>query len=485
MLFDIQNKILVLQDSVQYATAMRVQYDHLKFRFTADNIVVGHMTVHVVSGKGRIIRLELDKSIRRTAHLLITQAGKLALASRVALVANTNLLIPKGTVEKRRRKMFTTFAKLFKASGFHFTSTYSLTYGTPRVVNTDLVILTKPLSKLTYADIKKPKHFWQSLSPEELDEYKERCFTVFRRDGFPHVSTSKSSREQWLRALMNTNIDLITAEGHVRQNLSGLSLAWSFHPHAWSVPCGKNFMTVLDAFNDDDRLRLLVKRLIDYYPVMSKSNLFGRIKMLSGVQAVSNFRPSAAAALYEHFGGGVIQDMSGGWGGRMLGAYRAPNVHRYIATEPSSLTHAGLTKQVEFLTSHRLFKQTQFEVHKLGSEVFKPDKSSIDFAFTSPPYFNCERYSDEKTQSYVKFNTYDAWADGFLRKTFENVRYGLKPGKFMAINIANVAGADQIESDTVRVAVESGFKHVDTMHLMLSAQRAGHKLEPIFIFKRV
>ena len=488
-LFDIQTHTQISYNGQKFSTRMKVEFDWLKFQFAVDGSQVGSMSVQVSHGNGRIANMAVDREYRPDAHVFMHESAKLAKASRVSLVANLNKLIPAGTVEKKRRKMFVSFSKLFKRAGFTFTSTYSLVYGAGAkqvVKNTSaqLAVLTKPIKDLTYHDIKQPKHFWQSLTEEQLEEYKYRCFKVFRREGFPYVSTSRGAREAWLRALMNTDINLVNERGEVGQNLTGLSLAWSFHPHAWSVPCNKGFMTVMDAFNNDDKLKLLVKRLIDFYPVMSKTNLFGRIKMLSGVQAVSNFRPTAAAALYEYFGGGTIQDMSGGWGGRMLGAYRAPSVKRYIATEPSTLTHKGLLQQAEFLTQHRLFVPTEFEVHKLGSEVFRPDKNSIDFAFTSPPYFNCEQYSEEKTQSFKKFPEYSAWADGFLGGTFRNVWYGLKPGCHMAINIANIKGAGSIEEDTVRVAKEVGFKHVRTMYLTLSRAGSGFKLEPIFVFKK-
>jgi len=487
-LFDIKkHSKFQSKDGTPLYVTLSLENDKLEFHFAASgNRPVGSMTATVNSGVGFIDTMRIPvKTDRRYAAGFIRTSAVLARGLRIDLVANTNRLIPKGTVERIRRKMFTRLSRVFKSGGFNFISTYTLefTAAVKPVEVLDLSVLEKPTKFLTYEDIKKPKHFWQALDEEQLAKYKERCFRVFRKEGFPYVSTSKAVRDNWLRALARTNINLITGDD-IGQNLVGLSLAWSFHPHAWSVPCNKNFMTVMDAFNNDDKLRLLVQRLLDYYPAMTKTNLFGRIKMLSGVQGVSNFRPTAAAALYEYFGGGVIQDMSGGWGGRMLGAYRAPSVRRYIATEPSKLTHAGLAEQAEYLVGRQLFNQKSYEVHCLGSEVFRPDRNSVDFAFTSPPYFNCEQYAEEETQSFIKFPQYDAWADGFLGGTFENVYRGLKPGGHMAINIANVKGASKIEEDTVRVAKERGFKYIKTMYLLLSAQKAGFKREPVFVFQR-
>ena len=105
--------------------------------------------------------------------------------------------------------------------------------------------------------------------------------------------------------------------------------------------------------------------------------------------------------------------------------------------------------------------------------------------FTSPPYFDTEKYSDEDTQSYVKFSTKDDWVDGFLRKTIENCYYGLKKGGYMLYNIANTSKYKFIEEETVKISKELGFIQEDTLQLTLSSvMGAGYKYEPIFVFKK-
>ena len=42
-----------------------------------------------------------------------------------------------------------------------------------------------------------------------------------------------------------------------------------------------------------------------------------------------------------------------------------------------------------------------YTLHQCGSEEFEQDRNSLDFAFTSPPYFDTEQYSNEQTQSYL------------------------------------------------------------------------------------
>ena len=172
--------------------------------------------------------------------------------------------------------------------------------------------------------------------------------------------------------------------------------------------------------------------------------------------------------------------MSCGWGGRMLG-FLSSNCKKYTGTDPSTKTFKGLNdlkKDYEYVNK-------EIELHNIGSEEFIPEKNSLDLCFTSPPYFDTEKYSNEKTQSYIKYNTEDLWIDGFLRKTIKNCYYGLKKDGYMIINIANVKTAPNLESSVVKISLEEGFKYIDTYKLILSSiSGKGYKYEPVFIFKK-
>ena len=138
---------------------------------------------------------------------------------------------------------------------------------------------------------------------------------------------------------------------------------------------------------------------------------------MTGSQGVSNFRPTAAHAIYNRFlpDGGTTWDMSGGYGGRLLGAIKSQI--NYIATEPATNTVEGLKEIInDWGTISTLFRnELHLEIVQKGSEDFLPDKESLDLCFTSPPYFDTEKYSNEDTQSYIKFPTSRDWINGFLR----------------------------------------------------------------------
>ena len=173
--------------------------------------------------------------------------------------------------------------------------------------------------------------------------------------------------------------------------------------------------------------------------------------------------------------------MSCGWGGRLIGFLSSKNTKHYIGTEPSTKTYEGLLKiKKDF---HYLGKK--IDIYKRGSEEFRPEAETLDLCFTSPPYFDTEKYSDEPTQSYKKFSTPNEWVRGFLKKTIENCYYGLKKNGYMLINIANTPKYKFIEKETVRISNDIGFTQEPTVDLILSSVAGkGIKTEPIFVFKK-
>ncbi len=323
---------------------------------------------------------------------------------------------------------------------------------------------------------------WRNLNSEDFEIFVNEIFTYYRETGFPYYPVDEVSRNNEFRKLMSYNYQNLLNDGVIGQSMHGLGLAWSYFPHAFNVR-SNNKMTPYEAFMNDEIFMKVIRKRLKMGTYMSDSGIRKMLKIYSGVQGVSNFRPTAAACIYDRFAkGGVVWDMSGGWGGRLLGAI-AGGVGTYIATEPSTLSYDGLIKIAEDYAG-----DMKYEIECCGSEEYLADANTLDLCFTSPPYFDLEKYADEPTQSYVKFDNKDAWVEGFLRRTFENCYHGLKPKKFMIINIANKDDMN-LEWETIRVAQEVGFKLIDTWFLALSNvnlrdKAEKFKYEPIYIFMK-
>ena len=317
----------------------------------------------------------------------------------------------------------------------------------------------------------------------ENQETIDAIFKYYRKHGFPHYKFTEQEKINEMRRLRKVSCEEYISDGIIRQTMHGLGLAWSYFPHSWNVRCNDK-KSPMDAFKDDESFKKVIRKCLMFrtkYDGKLISDMYLRkiLKIATGVQGVSNFRPTAASAIYENYcKGGVTWDMSCGWGGRLLGALMSKSVSTYIGTDPSTLTYRGLCKMRDDFS----YLGKNVELHCLGSEAYLPQPNSIDLCFTSPPYFNTERYSDEETQSYLKFPSYEDWSNGFLQQTLRNVNRGLKKGGHLLLNIAN-AGKFPIEEDSVRLAKKVGLTYKGELKLALSALNAGgFKYEPVFIF---
>lgn len=195
--------------------------------------------------------------------------------------------------------------------------------------------------------------------------------------------------------------------------------------------------------------------------------------------------------------GGVVFDPSMGWGGRLVGAIVCRKVIKYIGCDPGKDTFKGLERMRDELLPmvRKINRNLAVELHNLGSETqemrdeLKPN--SVDLAFTSPPYFLQEKYSDDLTQSCVRYGDQESWLNDFMGPTLDNCAYCLKHGGTLAINIANVSSyRGSLQDDFLLLATRKGFVYVKTLELQLSAmpgtkhKYGKHKAEPIFVFKK-
>lgn len=224
------------------------------------------------------------------------------------------------------------------------------------------------------------------------------------------------------------------------------------------------------------------------------TNVMGGLRLVGS--APTNFRPMNAKAIYERFcpAGGTIYDFSCGFGGRMLGALSSKNNYKYVGTDPNTETMFNLHRlggYIEMVTG----RENSYELHCVGSEDFVGPENSIDFAFSSPPYFDLEVYSDEPTQCFNKYPVLEDWLEKYVRGTIKNIYRMLKSGCCYAVNIADfkVKGGKEVAyvDEWIRISTEEGMPLYDTVYLGVTA-RAGTKLqaagelkkENILIFKK-
>jgi hypothetical protein len=259
---------------------------------------------------------------------------------------------------------------------------------------------------------------------------------------------------------------------------------------------------------------------------------------LSCGQPAVNFPSLTAKWIYENYTSHIqqeeplnIYDSSAGWGGRIMGAMSSRKKINYIGTDPNPdnfIDELGITRYEymadfynkncvdDFSDSFTKFfdveKQSNtYDVFQDGSEViqnnpkFQKYKGKLDLAFTSPPYFNREQYSQDENQSFKAYAEYDDWRDNFLRPTLTTIYEYLKEDRYILWNIADIKiGSNTyypLEQDSIDILEELGCEYKGKLKMLmtrmvgLDPSKSGiknaveyegkaYKFEPIFVFHK-
>jgi hypothetical protein len=167
------------------------------------------------------------------------------------------------------------------------------------------------------------------------------------------------------------------------------------------------------------------EKLLDNKALMSGARLSGSL--------VNQFKPSVAKSMYDFFKAKNVLDFSSGWGDRLVG-FLASGARSYTGIDPNT----ELESQYEKIVEDSKVTDKNISFICAPAEDVDYSRLSYDFAFTSPPYFNLEIYSSEKTQSANKQTKFDDWISDFLFKTLGKVYGGLDEGGRFAININDI-----------------------------------------------
>lgn len=203
-----------------------------------------------------------------------------------------------------------------------------------------------------------------------------------------------------------------------------------------------------------------------------------------GYKMATTFMPSYAKALYEYFGlPKIVLDPCSGWGDRMLGAEVA-GIEKYIGFDPNVALRPGYadimklcghqptelaSEYIGFSNSYKIYS-TPFE---LGATAL--EDNSVDFIFTSPPFFDYEIYTDTNPK-------YRDWIKGFYVPLFKQCSRIVKPNCYVCIYLSDTS-AGEIER-FIRESVPTITK------LVLQEKHVGfrglwsNEVRKIWIFKK-
>ena len=190
-------------------------------------------------------------------------------------------------------------------------------------------------------------------------------------------------------------------------------------------------------------IKTIVRAFYTLEQVLTKVDLQS-IRMATTLRkyVASQFKPSIAKGFYDYFKSVNVLDFSAGWGDRLAGFYCGESTKSYVGVDPNLDNHPNYQRQVEFYKKHQTFfeEEKKVELKPLPAEDvdFTEYTEHFDTVFTSPPYFNTEKYSEHDTQSFRRYSEIDSWNKNFLHKTLGNIIPAMKTGGILAVNIADV-----------------------------------------------
>jgi hypothetical protein len=306
------------------------------------------------------------------------------------------------------------------------------------------------------------------------------AFRHYRAAGFPAFKKTRFAMMQEINKLASLDVDQL-ANSSVAHHVADC-----YHMHRWTTHVSEK-KTALEQFARDDELQYALKLCTDLNHMITNESLLNVLAYVHGAQVAANFRPGFALSLVKRFcpDDGVWLDTSAGYGGRLV-AFMASKRKHYIGIDPSEMSVRGNEQMVIDLG----FRDRVTLIQEPAEDV-KLNDGFCDFAFTSPPYFAKERYSDEPTQSWKRYATGESWRAGFLLPTLALQFRALRAQSFAVMNIADV----KLRGETFplvewarQCAREVGFEYVTEEKFPLGRVpgqgEAQQRFEPVLIWKK-
>jgi hypothetical protein len=335
---------------------------------------------------------------------------------------------------------------------------------------------------------------WLRLGARERDRLVERAFRYWRGRGFPRFRLSKDEMLSQLQALARIEArDVIKGTCVFGPNI-GVTLASSFHPQMWAVRVSR-YKSPRDCFDDDSCLRGAIRRSLTVWPERHGANASCLRKMLktySNCAAVSNFKPAVARAIVQKYSspGDVVVDFAAGYGGRLVGALTLDR--HYLGIDPAPLQIRGLRRCLAAIQTLGIVPGVADIMEGCAEDLLPTLRSrSAGLVFSSPPYFDWEKYSQHKMQSFRRYRTYDDWIARFVGPIVEESRRILVKRGHLVVNVPNGQSRLPLLRDFSDLAARAGLSLHKRYRLQLIKAAhlyppgGGLKYEALLVFRNV
>lgn len=308
------------------------------------------------------------------------------------------------------------------------------------------------------------KNYLRNLSDEQFENDLPDLANYLSSVTFEYSYTNDELLNDWNSLCLYSPDDPLNTSSGTRH---GMKLCEHFFPNFFDIKNNKN-QKFSDYWNPIHLQKVLRwNRKSHSTPYLSE--LRRGVFFCFGLTKNTMYRPhlSKCVSLYHKnfFEKTVVLDPCCGWGGRMLGTVSAGNY--YIGFEPNKQTYENLNKLANFLGI-----QKHIQIYNdVAENIQNYDFDNVDIILTSPPYFDLEIYSDEKTQSCMGYTTYNDWSYGWLRNVIHNCCERLNTGGVSCWNVHNVGKMNMIQ-DVENYHTEINKKYSHEFKLSSSARQS-------------
>lgn len=296
----------------------------------------------------------------------------------------------------------------------------------------------------------------------------EKTFRFWRAEGFPHYRLSNRQVRLEFSRILNLDCQRMFSRGGIRSPNAGLRLANAYQPYMWRARVSR-YLSPMDIFNDDALLRKAIIRSLTIWPSRFGANascLRRILKSFTSAASVSNYRPAVAKAIISKYSRAksVVVDFSAGYGGRLLGALALDREYVGIEVNKSQVLGYRRMRRAIIAAGFEL-PNSHFVQGRAEKTLTTIPARTADLVYSSPPFFNWERYSTSREQSYKRYENYEQWRSEFLTPIITESARILSTRGYL---ILNVTGGNRLPTphDVQSVAQRLGFTLVQS-HRMI------------------
>lgn len=344
------------------------------------------------------------------------------------------------------------------------------------------------------------KEKWESENEAGREAIQQEVFDIYRSiNRVPITYFNLDGCREQVRDLAGRQKSVINRQLGVGNN-EGLAFGRFWFPNMQDAKWNDNdTVSIRSRFMHDNKLKRAIKLCYVHRDegadTVIPKNIRRALELVNG-GTIQNFKPMNARAVWEYICPvmfGDVLDFSSGYGGRMLGAMTSRFRYHYTGIDPNTRTYQGLEALGELLQEQDLGRG--FDMNCMPSEEFEPETGQYDAAFSSPPYFNLETYTNEPTQCMNRYTNLDRWFEGYVAPTLQMIHRALNSDGIYAVNIADYKnGKEQFEivERWKSLSLSMGFTYVETIDMILNVRpgvgnnklEKAYKSEGIYVFKK-